>query len=362
MVEESKPRRKYLPLVRLPLYLGSSKINGLVDTGAQISLISLEIYGQIENEFKKMVSSENEIFITFRSATGSLMQPLGLVEIQFCLTPNTAMDHSFYIIRDLHESCILGLDFIDKFNLVVYPLKRKLKFSLLREGCAITRVSIPLPIYSAASVTAEPAPKFTFDISHLTDENQRNLMATFLRTHDFAFAYSMNDLRCAKGVEHAINTTGGPVAQKVRRLAHTLRPIVKAHIDSMLECGIIRESCSPWASPIVMTPKKAPGEWRFCVDYRVLNDLSSSDAYPIPRIDDALSSLYGCKFFSTLDLFAGYHQILVKPSDQMKTAFICEFGLYEYIRLPFGLSQFWVDFNVTSCRDIRSKSSYRLSD
>lgn len=53
MVEESKPRRKYLPLVRLPLYLGSSKINGLVDTGAQISFISLEIDGQIENEYKK---------------------------------------------------------------------------------------------------------------------------------------------------------------------------------------------------------------------------------------------------------------------------------------------------------------------
>lgn len=182
------------------------------------------------------------------------------------------------------------------------------------------------------------APKHNFDISHINDEKQRSELEDFFQKHSFAFAYSMADLRCAKGVEHEINTTGNPVALPIRRLAHTLRPIVKDQIDSMLANGIIRESCSPWSAPVVMTPKKAPGEWRFCVDYRWLNKQTIPDKYPIPRLDDALAGLYGSRFFTTLDLFAGYHQIMVKSEHQKKTAFICEFGLYEYIRLPFGLT------------------------
>ena len=100
--------------------------------------------------------------------------------------------------------------------------------------------------------------------------------------------------------------------------------------------GVIKNSDSPWSSPIVPVGKP-DGDLRLCVDYRRLNDVTVDDAYPLPRIDEMLAKLAGSKFFSCLDMVAGYHQIEVAPADRPKTAFIVETGIYEYIRMPFGL-------------------------
>jgi len=319
------------------LSFGSLKIRGLVDTGAQATLLSFPVFAVIANQ-TKLLSSEDEIYTTFTSASGTLMKPVGLYAITLTMDEvhNTKVTHPFYVIKVLHEECILGIDFITKFDLVLHPSQRLLHYSVVDE--TVGRITHTIKLDDGLTVSSiRVSPKHSFDISHIKSVSDRNHLEAFFDKHKFAFAYSMADLRCAIGVEHAINTIGAPVTLPIRRLAHTLRPIVKDQIDSMLANGIIRESCSPWSSPIVMTPKKAPGEWRFCVDYRLLNKQTIPDKYPIPRIDDALSSLYGSRFFTSLDLFAGYHQIMVKPEHQVKTAFICEFGLYEYIRLPFGL-------------------------
>ena len=76
---------------------------------------------------------------------------------------------------------------------------------------------------------------------------------------------------------------------------------------------------------------------RVCVDYRKLNLKTLKDAYPIPRIDESLDALHDVKWFSTIDLIAGYHQVAVAEEDRHKTSFTTPFGLYEYNRMPFGL-------------------------
>ena len=105
----------------------------------------------------------------------------------------------------------------------------------------------------------------------------------------------------------------------------------------MLAKGIITDSCSNYASPIVIVYKKS-GDIRLCVDFRRLNEKVVKDAFPIPRIDESLEALRGSTLFSTLDLASAYHQIEVEPSDRCKTAFTTPMGLYEYIRMPFGLT------------------------
>jgi len=338
-VTSTLTRTLMVPLIHIPLYFGSVGIDCLVDTGAQVSLISFSVFAIISDIYKKLLKLEDEIYTTFLSASGTRMQPVGLFEMTVTMSElfKVKVAHPFYIVRELNEKCILGLDFITAFNMIFHPSLRTLTYSVKDTNDDIKTYTMRLP-QQVNTCSVSVAPKHNFDISHIKDETQRNALEDFFQKHNFAFAYSMADLRCAKGVEHEIRTTGNPVALPIRRLAHTLRPIVKEQIDSMLANGIIRESCSPWAAPVVMTPKKAPGEWRFCVDYRWLNKQSIPDKYPIPRLDDALAGLYGSRFFTTLDLFAGYHQIMVKAEDQKKTAFICEFGLYEYIRLPFGLT------------------------
>ena len=101
--------------------------------------------------------------------------------------------------------------------------------------------------------------------------------------------------------------------------------------------GAIEPSFSPFASPTILVKKK-DGTMRLCIDYRKLNSITKKDAHPLPRIEDIFDTLSGSKFFSTLDLAMGYHQVEVYPDDREKTAFSTPFGLFQYNVMPFGLA------------------------
>ncbi|KAJ8386199.1 hypothetical protein AAFF_G00176230 [Aldrovandia affinis] len=103
----------------------------------------------------------------------------------------------------------------------------------------------------------------------------------------------------------------------------------------MEKLGIVRHSNSPWASPLHMVPKSDNG-CRPCGDYRRLNDATIPDCYPVPHIQDFSARLAGKTVFSKVDLIRGYHQVPVNAEDIPKTAVITPFGLFEFLRMPFG--------------------------
>ena len=130
---------------------------------------------------------------------------------------------------------------------------------------------------------------------------------------------------------------------------------VQRELEILEKAGVIVRSISPWASPIVVVPKRtAPGEppkWRLCIDYRTLNSLlppvkkAFSKAkgiitlVPLPKIDEIYARLKGSNIYSTFDIRSGYYHMVLSEKSRPKSAFISSFGKWEFKRCPFGLAQ-----------------------
>ena len=146
-----------------------------------------------------------------------------------------------------------------------------------------------------------------------------------------------------------IETTGDPVCQRPYRAALTKRQVIETEIDQMLRDGVIEPSSSPWASPVTLVLKRG-GEWRFCVDYRTLNERTKKDRFPLPHVQDVFDNAGKGRICSTLDLKSGYWQLPVAAEDQEKTAFICHRGQFAYKRVSFELANVPAHFQHTMSR------------
>lgn len=174
------------------------------------------------------------------------------------------------------------------------------------------------------------------DLSVLLEAEQEQVRA-FLLKYESVFSAFEGDLGCTNLISHDIPLLDDkPVRQRYRRLPPSDYDAVKAHLRQLLDSQVIRESSSPYASPIVIVRKKCGG-LRMCVDYRQLNSRTRKDAFPLPRIEESLDALSGAQWFSTLDLASGYNQVPVTELDRPKTAFCTPFGLFEFNRMAFGL-------------------------
>ncbi|CAC5378652.1 unnamed protein product [Mytilus coruscus] len=190
---------------------------------------------------------------------------------------------------------------------------------------------------------------FDFSNSDLTTEQKQKLMV-MLGTNRDVFAINLSELGCTDLHPHRIDTgDAAPVRQRFYRQSPAMKTESSKHIKEMLDNNIIEPSQSEWASPVCLVRKKGSTssssaskqpQYRFCIDFRQLNLLCVKRVYPIVQMDDIVDMLgeAKAKFYSTVDMFNGYHQIKLDPETKHKTAFTCHEGVFEFNRLPFGLS------------------------
>lgn len=128
-----------------------------------------------------------------------------------------------------------------------------------------------------------------------------------------------------------------PVNSRPYRYSPHHKDEIERQVKDMLQAGLIVPSTSHFASLVLLIQKK-DGSWRFCVDYRRLNELTIKNRFPMPIMEEILEELAGSHYFTKLDMRSGYHQVRIKPANEHKTAFKTHHGHYQFRVMPFGLT------------------------
>ena len=277
----------------------------LVDTGAAISLFPASRRDKQQRPSPgttRLVAANGTPIATF--GTTELTIDLGFKQCKWSFTVANV------------DLPILGADFLSRYGLAVDLRSRRLLDLSSHDGIRLRK---------SASATLGLHTVHTDNIGQILTMEFPELLTPSFRT-----------ATAKHGVQHFIETTGPPPFAKARRLTPDKLAIAKKEFKLLEDLGIVRRSNSPFASPLHMVPK-ADGGHRPCGDYRNLNAATKPDRYPIPHIQDFAMNLRGARVFSKVDLYKGYYNIPVAEADIHKTAVITPFGLFEFLRLPFGL-------------------------
>ncbi|CAI5677315.1 unnamed protein product [Oreochromis niloticus] len=211
--------------------------------------------------------------------------------------------------------------------------------STVAQVCVAQHISPLAPVSNASSHDKFDREKLKFNLDESPiSEEWREHITTKLKSISEVFAVDDLSYGHTTVVKHHIwlnNDT--PFKERSRPIHPSDREAVKQHLKELLDAGVIRESESPYASPIVVVCKK-DGSIRLCVDYRKLNARTIRDAYALPNIEETFMALSGAKWFSVMDLKSGYYQVEMAEEDKAKTAFVCPLGFYEFNRMPKGVT------------------------
>ena len=342
-------------LLHLPVYIGKYVVPAIVDTAASLSLLGAHV---VPRSVLKQLRPWQGPQLT--AANGDPLKVLGCVPVNLRLSPSSSTLLSLIpVVEGLSVPCLLGENTLHRFNALIdcgtnpaivlpsAPSAQPKRVPLTRGPLSsLTCYTVTAPFLPQDSASADlkadgSAPLFA--ASSLEDASLSHLPADragpvhdLLQAHPSVFASAADARPASSLAAHTIHVRGPPVHARRRSYSPEQRQAQEAEVQRMLALGIIRRSKSAYSSPVHMVRKK-DNSWRFCVDFRELNERTAVELHPMPMVDETLHRLAKGKFFSSLDLRSGYWQLALDPASCHLTAFETESGLYEFTRLPFGL-------------------------
>lgn len=296
------------PYVNISIF--GKNILGLLDSGSSNTLVGGKGWDLLKSI--GLISLE-KCSVKVTVANGEKCDCLGILRVPVKLRDRERLI-DILVVPNLPHTLILGIDFWCRMGIV--PDLRSGEWQFSNSGNA--NLACMEVLKSRSSLTYEE-------------------MSILDKLVDDTFSKMGTSIGCTTLVAHRIITDVEPIKQRYYPVSPAMMKHIDAELRDMLEKGIVEPSTSPWSSPIVMVPKK-DGSWRFCVDYRKLNSVTTRDAYPLPYVSNILDKLRDARYLSSLDIKSAYFQVPLEESSKEKTAFtVPSRGLYQFKRLPFGL-------------------------
>ncbi|KAJ8337367.1 hypothetical protein SKAU_G00385870 [Synaphobranchus kaupii] len=354
--------------------LDGQACRALVDTGATISLVRPGVLHNTDGP--QLPGAWTPTATPLTSVTGAKMAMRGKKEVKVTVT-GKEVSHEFWL-ADIADSCIIGLDLLKRWGACVDVSRASITLGTetvalqsgptrkpARRACHLATTArpaskllqlatapkppslttVPQPDHSLAhhhqpatqQPPAQPKPALPAETTAAVhalwqrsssglDHQQRQQLKSLLDGNADLFAVRDEDFT---QTETAHTDTAQPIRLRPHWMSPAKRLVAEEKVKEMAAAGVIEPSDSPWAAPAVLVQKKS-GEWRFCVDYRRLNSVTTKDSYPLPCIDEALDHISGSSWFSLLDLRSGYWQVRLAPEAKPKTAFTIGQGLWQF--------------------------------
>ncbi|CAF3544285.1 unnamed protein product [Rotaria sp. Silwood1] len=341
---ENPSQRTYVPLIYLNAYVYDKQMKLMIDTGANRTFITKKALNSIRN-IKIINRIQRQVFLAdgYTSIT-----VYGEVDLSFVMN-NIYTSIRALIVKNLCVSCILGMDYIIKYKLIINTVNQTISIGVKNYRLTIpidnsekinfetTQASKLLSIGISVMKTKSLDTHIDHLVEHINDHDQQHQVRQILIRYNKLFD-SKKTVIASNVKPHEIKTIDHPPpTSKAYYSTPQKQEAMHNIIQELFQSGLIRQSYSNYAAPAMLVPKK-DNTWRMVVDYKKLNNITIKDNHPLPNMEQTIQILGGgYKFFSKLDMKSGFWQIPIKEEDKHKTAFITPDGLYEWNVLPQGL-------------------------
>ena len=348
-------------LFTVTTYVNGIKATLLIDSGASRDFISADFV-----KANNLRSSNLTMPLRIRLADGTLnATATKLPDALIQLTPDFTYETSLLVTRLSGYDGILGKPFLSRVNPTVDWAANTISSPFTLSGNTLPEPAVRIQLITAKKmakllwkhqeldsfqlylspstatdpiVTHDPKPPDPFaPTTVLSPEHQLELHKLLQDTHRAVFDEPDKVTHAGPLQRIHIKEGSTPPRQRMYRMSPAELEELKKQLNTYLNKGWIRPSSSEFGAPILFA-RKADGSLRLCVDYRALNAITIKDRGPLPRMDELFDQLHGARYFTSLDLWSGYHQCRIHPDDVHKTAFMTRYGLYEFLVMPFGLT------------------------